>query len=177
MTVHAFVDESARTGSYLLCATIVEPAHLTPTRRALMSLLMRGARELHFKKEKEPRRRMLIDRMAAMPVTARLYFATCAPKAEEAARQRCLAHLTQDLLGAQAHRLVLDSRDHRDGHDRRTLQHALGFRPSKTELTYEHVDSTAEPLLWISDAVAWCVGAGGDWRRRASPLVIERFEV
>jgi hypothetical protein len=40
MTVHAFVDESARGG---------------------------GARELHFKKEKEPRRRMLIDRMTAMP--------------------------------------------------------------------------------------------------------------
>ncbi len=52
MTVHAFVDESARTGSYLLCATIVEPAHLTTARRALMSLLLRGGREVHFKKEK-----------------------------------------------------------------------------------------------------------------------------
>ncbi|RSD21894.1 DUF3800 domain-containing protein [Amycolatopsis eburnea] len=177
MTVHAFVDESGRAGSYLLCATIVEPAHLSLTRRALQSLLLRGARELHFKKEKEPRRRMLIDRMAALPVTVRLYSGSCAPKTEEAARQRCLALLTQDLLGLQAHRLVLDSRDHRDAHDRQTLQQALGTRPSKTELTYEHVDSTAEPLLWISDAVAWCTGAGGDWRRRANPLVTNRFEV
>ncbi|MEV6875539.1 hypothetical protein [Amycolatopsis sp. NPDC051128] len=176
MTVHAFVDESARGGSYLLCATIVEPAHLTTTRRALTTLLLRGARELHFKKEKEPRRRMLIDRMAAMPVTTRLYLGTCAPKTEEAARQRCLALLAQDLLGLRAHRLVLDTREHRDGHDRQTLQVALGFQPSKTELTYEHVDSTAEPLLWISDAVAWCYGAGGDWRRRANPLVTERIE-
>jgi hypothetical protein len=176
MTVHAFVDESARAGSYLLCATIVEPAHLTPTRRTLMSLLLRGARELHFKKEKEPRRRMLIDRMAALPVTSRLYVGTCSPKTEEAARQRCLALLAQDLLALQAHRLVLDTRDHRDNQDRQTLQHALGVRPSKTELIYEHVDSTAEPLLWISDAVAWCFGAGGDWRRRAGPLVADRIE-
>ncbi|WP_329051960.1 hypothetical protein OG738_06195 [Amycolatopsis sp. NBC_01488] len=146
MTVHAFVDESARAGSYLLCATIVEPAQLTPTRRALMSLLLRGGRELHFK-EKEPRRRMLIDRMAGLPVTSRLYVGTCAPKTEEAARQRCLALLAQDLLALQAHRLVLDTRDHRDSKDRQTLQHALGARPSKTELIYEHVDSTAEPLL------------------------------
>ncbi|WP_410622993.1 hypothetical protein [Amycolatopsis sp. cmx-8-4] len=57
------------------------------------------------------------------------------------------------------------------------MQLALGVRPSKTELTYEHVDSTAEPLLWISDAVAWCFGAGGDWRRRASPLITETFTV
>jgi hypothetical protein len=57
------------------------------------------------------------------------------------------------------------------------LQLALGVRPSKTELTYEHVDSTAEPLLWISDAVAWCFGAGGDWRCRASPLITEILTV
>jgi hypothetical protein len=177
MTIHAFVDESARGSNYLLCATIVEPAYLSPTRRALTSLLLRGARELHFKKEKEPRRRLLIDRIAAMPVTSRLYVGTCSPKTEEAARQRCLVSLAEDLLALQAHRLVLDTRDHRDGQDRRTLRQALGFQPSKTELTYEHVDSTAEPLLWISDAVAWCFGAGGDWRRRASPLVTERFEV
>lgn len=176
MTVHAFVDESARAGSYPLCATIVEPAHLTPTRRMLMSLLLRGARELHFKKEKEPRRRMLIDRMAALPVSSRLYVGRCTPKTEEAARQRGLALLAQDLLALKAHRLVLDTRDHRDNQDRQTLQHALGVRPSKTELIYEHVDSTAEPLLWISDAVAWCFGAGGDWRRRADPLVADRIE-
>ncbi|MEU5259115.1 hypothetical protein [Amycolatopsis sp. NPDC021455] len=176
MTVHAFVDESARPGAYLLCATIVEPAHLTPTRRALMSLLLRGARELHFKKEKEPRRRMLIDRMAALPVTSRLYLGSCSPKTEESARQRCLALLTEDLLTLRAHRLVLDTRDHRDSHDRHTLQRALGVRPSKTELIYEHVDSTAEPLLWVSDAVAWCFGAGGDWRRRAGRLITEPIE-
>ena len=177
MTVHAFVDESARAGSYLLCATIVEPAQLSSTRRALLSLLLRGARELHFKKEKEPRRRMLIDRMAAMTVSSRLYIAECSPKTAESARQRGLDRLAQDLLALQAHRLVLDTRDHRDGQDRRTLQQALGYRPSKTELTYEHVDSTAEPLLWISDAVAWCYGAGGDWRKRASPLITSAYTV
>ncbi|WP_206795657.1 hypothetical protein [Amycolatopsis sp. MtRt-6] len=101
----------------------------------------------------------------------------CTPKAEEAARQRCLTLLVEHLLGLRAHRLVLDSRDHRDVHDRQTLQRALGSRPSKTELTYEHVDSTAEPLLWISDAVAWYSGAGGDWRRRADPVIAECFEV
>ena len=177
MTVHAFVDESARGGCYLLCATIVEPAQLTTTRRALTSLLLRGARELHFKKEKEPRRRMLIDRMAEMPITTRLYRGACAPKTEEAARQRCLTLLAEPSSGF---RLTGWSSTHAitaTGTIATPCSVRWGFRPSKTELTYEHVDSTAEPLLWISDAVAWCFGAGGDWRRRAGPLIAECFEV
>jgi hypothetical protein len=30
-----------------------------------------------------------------------------------------------------------------------------------------------EPLLWVSDAVAWAMGAGGDWRRRVEPMIDE----
>ncbi len=51
VTVHVFVDESARQGKYLLCAAFVEPAQLAPSRRGLAGLLLPGARELHFKKE------------------------------------------------------------------------------------------------------------------------------
>ncbi|MFD8494396.1 hypothetical protein [Amycolatopsis sp. NPDC059657] len=58
-----------------------------------------------------------------------------------------------ELIGLGAHRLVLDTRADRDAHDRRTLRQALGTRPSKTALTYEHLDSKSEPLLWLSDAI------------------------
>ncbi|WP_410656304.1 hypothetical protein [Amycolatopsis sp. lyj-112] len=92
-------------------------------------------------------------------------------KSQQDTRQKCLERAVTDLLAKSAHRLVLDSRDHRDLHDRKTLQLTLGHRPSKTELTYEHLNSTAEPLLWISDAVGWCFGAGGNWRRRAGRLI------
>jgi hypothetical protein len=177
MTVHAFVDESARHRQFLLCVTLVQPAHLASTRRTLAGLLLRGARELHFKKEKEPRRRQLIDRMGKMSVTTRVYTASCMPKTEEAARQRCLAQAVEDLLSLGARRLVLDTRNERDEHDRRTLQRSLGSLPSKSELTYEHLDSTLEPLLWISDAVAWCFGAGGDWARRSACLVEEHIRL
>jgi hypothetical protein len=38
-------------------------------------------------------------------------------------------------------------------------------------LLYEHLKPHEEPLLWVPDAVAWCYGNGGDWRRRVAPLV------
>ncbi|WP_370946760.1 hypothetical protein AB5J62_04035 [Amycolatopsis sp. cg5] len=151
--------------------TVVEPANLVPTRKALQHLLLPGERELHFRKEKPPRRRQLADRMKVMPVSARLYSATCTRKTEESARQACLFRAITDLLGLRAHRLVLDTRDDRNAHDKQTLRRALGNRPSTTEMTYEHLDSTAEPLLWLSDAIAWCHGAGGEWRTRIAPLV------
>lgn len=38
-------------------------------------------------------------------------------------------------------------------------------------MVYEHIHSSGEPALWVSDAVAWCHGAAGDWKRRVAPLV------
>lgn len=86
-------------------------------------------------------------------------------------RQECMAQLVQDLLARQAHRLVIDTRNIRDAHDERTLRAALGSHPSMSRLVYEHVDSTSESLLWIADVVAWCFGAGRDWRKRIDPIV------
>jgi len=82
-----------------------------------------------------------------------------------------MARLVQDLLARQAHRLVIDTRNIRDAHDERTLFGALGPNPSASLLVYEHVDSTSESLLWIADIVAWCYGAGREWRKRIDPIV------
>jgi hypothetical protein len=38
-------------------------------------------------------------------------------------------------------------------------------------MTYRHATAHEEPLLWLPDAIAWAVGRGGDWRRRAEPLL------
>lgn len=87
------------------------------------------------------------------------------------ARVTCLAQLVGDLLARQAHRLVIDTRNEQDIHDERTLRHLLGTQPSASRLVYEHVDSTSESLLWIADIVAWCFGAGREWRKRIDPVV------
>jgi hypothetical protein len=79
--------------------------------------------------------------------------------------------LANDLLARRAHRLVIDSRNEQDIHDERTLRRILGSQPSASQLVYEHVDSTSESLLWVADIVAWCFGAGREWRKRIDPIV------
>lgn len=173
MTVHAFVDESERNRHYLLCAAIVQPEDLGALRKRLVRLLLPGQRELHFKREKCQRQRFLSDAIARFPVTTRLYRTPCCPRTTELARQRCLTRAVQDLLDLRGHRLVLDTRQHRDRHDIATIQRVLGAHPAQTRLTYEHVDSTFEPLCWIADAAAWCYGSAGDWRRRMSRIMTD----
>ncbi|HEX6356841.1 DUF3800 domain-containing protein [Actinophytocola sp.] len=170
MTVHAFVDESARPPQYLIAAAIVEPSQVRLLRQSMRALLMPGQRELHFKKEKPIRRRALADAVARLPVEMRVYLRRCR-KLDESARQVCVTQLAHDLLTRRAHRLVIDSRNEQDIHDERTLRRLLGSHPSASQLVYEHVDSTSESLLWIADIVAWCFGAGQDWRKRIDPIV------
>jgi len=170
VTVHAFVDESARPPQYLIAAAIVEPSRVRLLRQSMRALLMPGQRELHFKKEKPLRRRALADAIARLPVEVCVYSHSW-QNHDEPARQACMARLVQDLVARRAHRLVIDTRNIRDAHDERTLRGALGPNPSASLLVYEHVDSTSESLLWIADIVAWCFGAGGDWRKRIDPIV------
>jgi hypothetical protein len=170
MTVHAFVDESARPPQYLIAAAIVEPSRVRLLRQSMRGLLMQGQRELHFKKEKPIRRRSLADAVARLPVEVCVYSRSW-QRHDEPARQACMAQLVQDLLGRQAHRLVIDTRNARDAHDERPLRVDLCTHQSASQLVYEHVDSTSESLLWIADIVAWCFGAGREWRKRIDPIV------
>lgn len=170
MTVHAFVDESARPPRYLVSAAIVDPAQVRRLRQSMRALLMSGQRELHFKKEKPTRRRQLVNTVARLPVEVWVY-ARSGHRSDETARQDCMAFLARELLVRNAHRLVIDTRNERDVHDERTLRGVLGPHPSASHLVYEHVDSSFEPLLWIADIAGWCLGAGAEWRKRIDPIV------
>ena len=41
-------------------------------------------------------------------------------------------------------------------------------------MQYRHVTPHEHPLLWVSDAVAWCYSNGGDWIRRVEAIVESR---
>lgn len=171
MTVHAFADESYRGSTYLMAVALVDPADLDVLRRRVRSLLLPGQRELHCFKESAARRRLIVSTLADAGARAMVYSRQCHRRDQERARQDCLDRLVVDMLKAGTHRLVLDSRKERNHHDEATIRSVLGNRPQDSGLTYEHLDSAHELLLGVADTVAWCYGAGGDWRRRIAPVV------
>jgi hypothetical protein len=170
MTVHAFADESRRGSTYLVAVAITEPAKLRRLRRDLRCLLLPGQREVHFKKQKEPRQRALAAAVSRLPVEVLIYRRSC-ERHDEPARQDCIRSVVRDLIDRGAHRLVLDTRLHRDVNDEATIRQVVSRRQHQTPLVYEHLDSISEPLLWVADVAAWCFSAGGHWRGRVSPII------
>lgn len=88
-------------------------------------------------------------------------------RTDHEARGACLTALVEDLAGQDA-RLVIEQDDSLVHSDEAVLYHLT--RRSST-LHYDHQRAGSNSLLAIPDAKAWAWAKGGDWRRRADPLV------
>ncbi|CAM3450824.1 hypothetical protein KIPE111705_09375 [Kibdelosporangium persicum] len=170
VTVHMFVDESER-GCYLLAAALIPVPQLQKARTLLRGLCLPGERRLHFKMEKDSRRRFIISRLVAAGFHVRVYFGK---GPSEAVRGVLLEQVVADAIDLGVRRLILDSRD--PGGNARDRSRLARTPVREHDLMYEHLPSSSEPGTWIADAVAWCHGAGGDWRRRVDPLVEHVFD-
>jgi len=168
MSLHAFMDESRRGSTYLVVVVFVRPRRLDLTRTALRRLVKPGQRRTHFKKEGDPRRREIVARLHELGLRAMVW--TCVHKDDVVVRQMCLAAVAVRLAELGVAYFVVESCKHQDSLDRATLAEVLG---KNSELTYGHLRPVEDPILWVSDAIAWCYGAGGDWRRRVSGLLDE----
>ncbi|VXC53471.1 hypothetical protein ARTHRO9V_280375 [Arthrobacter sp. 9V] len=90
---------------------------------------------------------------------------------DKKARPLCLERLLEDLVAGGASKLVLESDESLQQSDRRLIAQHLKALGGADGFQYMHCKAHEEPLLWVSDAVAWCHQKGGDWIRKASPLV------
>jgi hypothetical protein len=168
-----FVDESERKG-YLLAVAVLAPEGLARVRSTLRGLRLPGERRLHFQAESEQRRRKILVVLAQQNVDVHLYTGR---GRSERVRESCLRRLVDDAVKLNVQRLVLESRGAApDRHDRRVIAESLRRNAdpsvaSPPTFVYEHLQAHEEPILWISDAVAWCYGAGGQWRVRVSTLI------
>ena len=169
MTVQAFVDESRRGRSYLVCAVVLETEDLARSRVSLRRMLLSGQRRLHFATESDRRRKSILAEMAELPVRVWIYVSR---EKEPLARKRSIAALLQDLDAVDGERLVIERREFsQDAREQAQIAEAKRLGQAPASLTYAHLGPTEEPLLWIADAVAWAYGAGDNWRRRTRDLV------
>ena len=166
----AYVDESVRGGRYLLAVVVVPPERAGPLRRQVRHLLLPGQRKLHFKKEGNRRRRMLLVELANLQLDVTVY--ECQNQMgrnQEDARRSCLARAIQDLQErGNDLSLLIESRGPLDQLDTSTI---LRARHQTPPLSFEHLAPMDDPLLWLPDTFAWPVGAGGDWLRRVKPAL------
>lgn len=163
------MDESKAKGYYVAVAALA-PADVAGTDRAIRQLTRPGQKRIHFKSEKDSSRRRLLSQFGDLGVAVVVYATKGLPDKE--ARAMCLQALVVDAAAAQVHRLVLERDESIMAADRRLLRDALAVQGCES-LQYLHTAPTEHALLWVSDAVAWCYQAGGDWIRRAAPMVTQ----
>jgi len=167
--IHAFVDETKVRGLTVVTA-IFEPRDLAHARSVMNSLRMKGQERLHFKSERDSRRRQIMTAICELPVVVDIYDTWPATTTREA-RPAVLHRLIADLASNGAHRMVLEQDDSVMHADRRTLYESVRAHGVEGRLVYEHLRAKSEPLLWIPDAVAWCWVKDNNWRERAKPVV------
>ncbi|MBU2698572.1 hypothetical protein [Pimelobacter sp. 30-1] len=169
---HVFVDET-KNRDYLMAAAAVLPGDVVDARRQLRGLLLPGAERVHFTHERPSRRRELLNAMRELDVQVTLYVARTRDHA--AGRGSCMKAILDDVLKARAQMLVFELDESVAQADRRTI--ADRFRHEESPPLYRHLRAKEEPLLWISDAVAWCAQRGGEWLGLCDPLLVGRREL
>lgn len=172
MSLHAFLDESTRRHTYIICVATLLPGDLVVARQVLRSLRVRGQRRIHFSTESDQRRRGLLREMSRLAASAVIYVAK--DRNEVAARTAILTACVVQLREAGVSRLVLEARDGQDHRDRVDIYRTLGPSASPP-FSYMHQTASNEPLLWVPDAVAWAWGRGGVWRQRVEELGLVSF--
>ena len=173
MAVEVFVDESIRSGNYMLAAVTVEVGDLAAKRSALRKMLLPGERRMHLSKETVVRRRVLLDQIAREGFSVGVF--SC--RAPVTLARRALVDCVVIDAGQSLRRLVFESRSHDDIYDVRRLIELRRDGLLPPQAVYEHVLPHEEPLLWVADAVAWAWGAGKDSKRRIGPVVRSHIRV
>lgn len=172
----AFVDESERPARYLMSCLVVAPPDVPRLREATRELLLPGQRRLHFHSESGPRQRQLASDLLRFEADVSVFICRSAHgRGSQEARAACLTAIVDHLQATGSSvQLTLESRHEQDQDDHPVIWSARRRRPL---LDYEHVSGTEEPMLWLADAFAWLVGAGGEWRRRIGPAVSQVIDV
>lgn len=176
MTRHAFVDESKRGGTLLVAVTLADPCDVAKAHRDVKALLLPRQRRLHFKTESDRRRKEILGVIGGLPIEAGLY---SAPdwRRDVDARRAVFDQMVPDLLDRGVTRLVIERDESLIVHDQRALYAVTARLDCRGTFNYSLVLPHIDPMLWVSDAIAWCVTKGGQWRTAVEPLIGWRTDV
>lgn len=167
-----FVDET-KARDYVMAAAALLPHGVSGARQQLRSLLLPGSERIHFTHERPARRRQLMAAMCELDVQVQMYVART--RDSVAGRRACMKAILDDVLAARARLVTFELDESLALADRRLI--AERFRFEEAAPVYRQLRAKEEPLLWVSDAVAWCYQRGGEWRDLCRPLVHAEHQV
>lgn len=162
-----FVDE-CKQQPFLFAGFICSPVQQQARRKRLRGLLLAGQRSLHFKSENARRKKLIVKLMRDL--NCHVVIVKCRTNPQASARLCALNSLVTSDLASQCVRIVLELDETVRVRDNAYLKQQHRLRE------WDHRERHEEPLLWVADAVAWCVNRGGEWERMVRPMIVETID-
>jgi hypothetical protein len=147
-----FLDENLQRG-FRFVGVAVGTSVVGRARATVRAMLPRGARRVHFVKENDVRRRQVLAAIALLDLEFVIVDVTRRGRASDQ-RRVALGELVTWALDSGIDRLVLERDENSVVSDLRTISHALDRANRRGAFEYIHMPASAEPILWIADAVA-----------------------
>ena len=163
----AWVDESivlgpaGNAGTYTMAAVAADVRHCDDLRRELSDLTIKPGVRLHWVAESVKRRDLIAEAVSRMDVAAIVTVGTPMERSrQERARRCCLERLLYELDQFGVSETWLESRAaSQDKRDLRLVDSARRKRLISHELQVGFARPSAEPMLWLPDAVAGAMSA------------------
>jgi hypothetical protein len=176
-TLHAWVDESMSVaddngpGAYVLAAVLADPLQCEGIRDRFRALRRGREPRLHWRSEESRRRARIAAAFADVDLAAIVAVGSPARQSkQERARRCCLEHLLFELHRRQVSHVWLEARtESLNRTDVRFVEALRAQRVITNALRVDFGQPSAEPMLWLPDAVAGAVTAS----RRGEPKWLE----
>lgn len=164
-----FVDES-KADRYILVAATVVPHDVQAGRQCVEALRHRGSSSIHMKGESDRTRKRIVAGLVDFGFRTLVVVADRGGR-ELDCRRSCLATVVHACVELDASRLVIERDDSVIKHDRQLLVQQSHQVAAGLKFQYAWMSRKEEPLLWVSDVVAWCYARGGIWGASVGPLI------
>jgi hypothetical protein len=125
-------------------------------------------------KEVVGRKRLIASAVAQMEISCVIAVQELGGQSLMSARIKCLNELSGCELVRATSQLTLDTSNSVEL-DKNILSN-IAYEYSGMFPHYRHLPSAQEPLLWLPDIIAWCVGKGGEFESLVRPLFVSRAD-
>jgi len=170
---HWFIDENKSNGLMLLVVA-VPPSSVGSCRAQMAKLAKEPPRKggtIHFHRELDGTRSKVLRKIATFPVQCSVIHVPHTVKPVPA-RERAVRHVGQRARIERPHRIVFELDEAAVVNDRKWLSSEL---PKNVGIEYQHLPASADPMLWIPDAVAWAIQRGGQWRAMIENVIVSEI--
>ncbi|MDQ6527119.1 hypothetical protein RB608_26130 [Nocardioides sp. LHD-245] len=142
-------------------ATWVAAPDLIQVRGVMRSLVPSGRVRVHFKKLTDSQRGRVVRELLKLPLSCTVVRVRGLP--DPSARGVALRTVFAQAEAQRAEVVVIETDEPSREADLAIARGAFG--------SVRHLRHFEEPILWVSDAIAWCLQRGGRWPTSVAPLI------